>query len=93
MQYKVGDSVDVLDTADSVWCPATILSVMGNKRYLITYVGWGDEFDEVIADSASRLAVGGTHVTRAKAWVRLGQSVCKSLTKLTILYILLSIYV
>ena len=44
--------------------------------YEVTFTGWGEEFDETVDGSSGRLAPEGSHVVRAKAWVRLHPSLC-----------------
>jgi hypothetical protein len=71
MVFKVGDLVDVLDKQDNLWSAAVVTSVQKDFKYNIKYIGWGDEFNEVVSMSSGRLINGGTYVNRVKSWVKL----------------------
>jgi hypothetical protein len=65
--WKVSDKVDI--EAEDIWCPGEIVSV-NEKSVKVTYEGWDESFDEIIT-KPSRLAKGGTYVTKYKGWVDL----------------------
>lgn len=71
MGFHVGELVDVLDRHDDLWSPALVTSVHKDHRYGVRYVGWGEEFNEVVSLSSGRLIAGGTYVSRVKCWARL----------------------
>lgn len=77
MVFQIGDLVDVLDEKDNLWSPAVVYGVHNkDNKYAIKYVGWPDEYNETVALASGRLSPGGTHVCRAKAWVRLHDKLC-----------------
>lgn len=72
MVLKIGEVVDVLDTHD-VYCPAVIKKIVSKSSVFVSYIGWGEEWDEVITDM-SRITRNKTVL--AKAWVKLSRTFC-----------------
>lgn len=76
MGFHVGELVDVLDKHDDLWSPALVTSVHKDHRYGVKYVGWGEEFNEVVSMSSGRLITGGTYVSRVKCWAKISPQLC-----------------
>jgi hypothetical protein len=72
LEFYVGQKVDIQDSYKSKdngkvsvkWRPGEIVDVQNNCHVHVHYIGWGDEWDEVVDTSVEghRIKVGGSHI-------------------------------
>lgn len=46
-KWKIGQSVDILDNVNSVYCPGVVVAYK-DRQVVVRYKGWGDEWDEAL---------------------------------------------
>ncbi|CAD8150769.1 unnamed protein product [Paramecium octaurelia] len=61
--FKLGDSLDVLDT-EHIWCVGQIINMRNQKEMLVHYKGWDKVYDEYISISSPRLSPLGLFTDR-----------------------------
>ena len=56
--FKVGDEIDV--NWNGEWWKATVLAVKAGPRYKVHYVGWGNNWDELVLPARVRPRTAGS---------------------------------